>query len=407
MRMSDLIDVPEDRTRGIGKIIQTRRRQLRGNELIRRAGGGPMTVSMGPADATNAPKKPITPFGRRPVAPASARAYVPFVPPGRTSHLDPIKDGPEWTRLCGRVGMTAAGMGVVCMAVSLLTGGHGPAPYLTMPFQILGAVIGCTGVFLSGKQRLAGWRVSGAAVLVAIIGLTFDQAATMLRAANRSAPAAPAVVIIADQNQISPQTPASTDPDSSPAPTPVVTAPAPAEPVVVTDQLIMTRADTLLANQLGFAFGPGWVAVGRSGTAAIALTGLDPASPQLLAMRRAMPMNVSVVVIAIDNTDGTKAVEIDPEFVKATTASGATVSALSPRLVLSTAAHDADTYLKRFGHAINVPAGAKLDQAVIFFPANVDVTKLHGITFTVNGTLMTFRGHVMSKAEKAALTPTR
>jgi hypothetical protein len=363
-----------------------------------------MTVCMGPADATNTPQQPKTPFGRRPVAPASARAYVPFVPPGRTSHLDPDAEPTNWTRLCGRVGMTAAGMGLVCMAVSLLTGGHGPAPYLTMPFQILGAVIGCTGVALSGRQRLAGWRVSGAAVLVAIIGLTFDQASTMLRAANRSAPAGP-VVILADQTP--PQNPTLADPDPTPAPTPAVTAPTPSEPAAVTDQMILTRANTLLADQLGFTFGPGWVAVGRSGPAAIALSGVDPAGPQLLAMRRALPMSVSVVVIAIDNTDGTKPVQIDPEFVRAITATGATVGALSPRLVLSTAAHDADVYLKKFGRQIDVPAGARLDQAVIFFPANVDATKLHGITFTVNGTLKTFRGHVMTKAEKTALTPAK
>ena len=362
---------------------------------------------MGPADATDTPKQLKTPGVRRPVAPASARAYVPFVPPGRTSHLDVEEQKTDWTRLCGRVGMTAAGMGLVCMAVSLLTGGHGPAPYLTMPLQIVGAVIGCIGVAISSRHSMAGWRVSGAAALVAIIGLTFDQAATMLRAANRSAPAGP-TVMLADQNLVQVSTPADPDPTpASPPATPPITAPptTPSGPAVVTDQTILARANSMLAAQSGFSYGSGWMAVGRSGTAAIAFTGVDPNGPQLLAMRRALPMGVSVVVISIDNTDGLRPVELDPEFVKATAETGATVGALSPRLVLSTAAHDADAYLKKFGRPISVPPGAKLDQAVIFFPADLDVTKLHGITFTVDGTMRTFRGRIMGKAEKLTLTP--
>jgi hypothetical protein len=356
---------------------------------------------MEPADGMEQPKQTIRPAIRRPVAPASARAYVPFVPPEHLVRQTEVADGRNWPRLCGRVGVAASGLGIVCIAVVMTTGVQGPAAALVLPMILTGVVAGLAGIVISARQRFFGWRPSGAALAVAAVAFGG------FRYQARTQPSAPAPLAVAAvdgsaRRTVAPQGEQAVAPAPASAPSATLTVAA-ASASVVTDQTITARADAMLAAEPGFASADGWVAAGRSGSAAVAMSAVDRAGPQLSALRSAVPIKLSIVVLAIDNTDGNSAVRIDPEFVRAVTANGTTVGALSPRLVLSTATRDRDTYLRKFGRPLVVPAGAKLSEAVIFFPASVDVTRLHGIVFAANGVTMTFRGHVMPAVEKAGI----
>jgi hypothetical protein len=352
------------------------------------------------ADGTEKPKQTIRPMVRRPVAPASTRAYVPFVPPAHHVRQTEAVDGRNWPRLWGRVGIAAAGMGMVCIAVVAATGAQGPAAALVLPMIFTAVAAGVAGIIAAGRQGFFGWKPGGVAV-----GLAAAAFGCFRYQAKIQPPASTSVVVV-DHSAGSvasdaPVEPA-IEPTPTPAPAPVPVAPA-ASASVIADQTITARADAMMAAETGFTSADGWVAAGRLGSAAVALSAVDPAGPQLAALRAAVPIKLSMVVLAIDNTDGNSAVRIDPEFIRAVTANGVTVGALSPRLVLSTAIRDRDTYLRKFGRPLVVPAGTKLNEAVVFFPESVDVAHLHGIVFTANGVTMTFRGHVMAVAEKAGI----
>jgi hypothetical protein len=183
---------------------------------------------------------------------------------------------------------------------------------------------------------------------------------------------------------------------------------APAASMLGRPQAIAQRQATTdqegLESMLHF---PGWIGLGRTSFGSVAAASLDDRSPTARRILNELAVRCSIIAIAVNNSAGTQALDVNPSSLQLHMADGSVVRALNADRTLASVKSSGTSDLGRFAGTQHVPAGQALYELACFIPAGVDATAIKSATIHVNGRPISFSGRYLSVKEKSGLDPNR
>jgi hypothetical protein len=151
---------------------------------------------------------------------------------------------------------------------------------------------------------------------------------------------------------------------------------------------------------LGF---PGWYGEGFVQKCRLSFASINDDSPLAHRFNQAVTNPVSILTVALDNTNGTNSIVIQPASIHLVLPDRTAVVSIPPETVLSGARTNAEALLARFGGAITVPPGQQVMDRSAFFPHGTDFSKIAGVGVKIGDKDFLFPGKVLSVAEKKAI----
>jgi hypothetical protein len=148
---------------------------------------------------------------------------------------------------------------------------------------------------------------------------------------------------------------------------------------------------------------PGWLGFGRLPTnALIGVTQMNDDAPFANDLKASFGTRCSQLIFAVDNTQGTTPLTIDPDSVELHFSNGRVMKPINTRSVYGTATEDRDKWLAKAGKRA-VQAGQKLVDAIVFVPDRTDLRELAEVTINIDGAPIVIPGHYYTVQEKAEL----
>ena len=148
---------------------------------------------------------------------------------------------------------------------------------------------------------------------------------------------------------------------------------------------------------------PGWLGAADFMNATISIGSLHDQSPMIIEMRKEFSAKFSLLIIAIDNTSGKTAININPSIVSMQHANGAVVKAIPTTSVLNTAYKEKAEWLERYSRNADIPVGRSKMDIFSFIPAGTDMRTIKRIAVNVNGKPLIIDGEYLSVERKKEL----
>lgn len=169
---------------------------------------------------------------------------------------------------------------------------------------------------------------------------------------------------------------------------------------------VVAQAELERATEQALRDHPGWSGGARFGRARVFAVGVDRGSS--LADRLLAPFegDFELVLIAADNTLGTEDLELDLENARAVSAQGSTKALSRAELRAHARPELVNALLAHFG-PYKVPAGTKLEQALLLFPAHTAVEQVLRIEVLLQGELVSIPGRYFTLENKRAIDAMR
>lgn len=146
---------------------------------------------------------------------------------------------------------------------------------------------------------------------------------------------------------------------------------------------------------------PGWMGAAKTRWGWIAIGSLEDQTPTARTLLSDLRDPCSIVAVGVDNSNGRKAIEVDPRSLRLQFADGRAVECLNLKDTLGRAIHDASGVVQRFGGSQLVGAGQRKLDMICLIPAGLDLRGLRYMTIEVDGVEISVPGRYLSASEKA------